>query len=100
MNPQDQSRLDEDISDLELQEEAKRLDNIAYKLVLRALETLDIIDLNNIKLVNQIVTSQEVYQRLNNNIYQVYRGKTYIAKDYDYEGQISIIGPRAKVAIY
>ena len=104
-SPKDTSLLDppgsdEDVSDLELWEEAKLLENAAYELIPRAKEAPDVVERDNTKPVDWTVTSQEIRQRLHEHKCWICGGSTHMAEDCDHEGRIAITGPKAEEAAY
>jgi hypothetical protein len=95
-----QTGSDEDVSDLELWEEAKLLENAAYELIPRAREAPDVVERDNTKPIDWTVTSQEIRQRLHDNKCWICGCDTHMAEDCDHEGRIAITGPKAEEAAY
>jgi len=96
--PREQS-TDSDVSDMELYEEARLLDNATYELLPRAVEAEDVTGWDEVQPTDLKVHVVTLRQRLQDRQCWKCGWDSHLANECSYRGRIAITGPGAEEAI-
>jgi hypothetical protein len=91
---------DSEVSDTDLYEEARLLDNDIYELIPKAQEAPTIVKRDDTTVSNWSVTSDDVIQRLHDKQCWVCGNPEHMADECEQRGRIAITGPRAEEVAY